>query len=121
MGMNYYAYIPIVEIAINKIELSGFDKYDFLDYKKYPVHICKSSIGWKIHFAYNEGKYYKTWKEFKEWLKDKIIKDENHVEHSSEDFINWIEERDKDETLLPPADFEYILLDGRYFLLRWFA
>jgi hypothetical protein len=41
-----------------------------------PIHIGKSSGGWKFSFNYNNGIYYKNIAEMREWVKDKLIEDE---------------------------------------------
>lgn len=53
-------------------------------------HLGKSSFGWKFHFQYNGGKYYKNIKEFKNWLKDKIIYDEYDRQVSKKDFWDLV-------------------------------
>ena len=54
------------------------------------IHLGKSSAGWKFHFQWNGGKYYKTYPQMLEWLKDKEIIDEYEELCPIEEFIEMI-------------------------------
>jgi len=57
------------------------------------LHLGKASMGWTFSIQANGYKYYKNWKQMKEWLKDKELEDEYGTELSLEDFIVWVESR----------------------------
>ena len=78
MGTNYYA------VGAEKCEECG------RPYDDKEVHLGKSSAGWEFSFAWNEGKYYKNLKEFKEWLSTKTIRNEYGEEISHEEFWDMV-------------------------------
>jgi len=95
MGTNYY-------MKYNLCDKCGrFDE----------IHLGKASAGWRFMLQYNEGKYYKNWKEMKEWLKKMIkggavIKNEYGEEISLDEFINIVESKKKE-----PIDVYYTFID----------
>jgi len=96
MGTNYYAHIKVIDEDIKKLKKDGF-RMDFCCFNKYPIHLGKSSIGWKFYLAYNKGLYYKNWNQMKNWLKGKIIKDEYGRILSLKEFIDLVEVKQKEE------------------------
>lgn len=78
MGTNYYG---IGREACSECNRPYDDK---------EIHIGKSSAGWTFSFAWNDGEYYKTADEFKEWLKKKKIVDEYGREISNEEFWDMV-------------------------------
>lgn len=101
MGTNYY-------MKFNLCDKCGrFDE----------IHLGKASCGWRFMLQYNDGKYYKTWKEMKEWLKDQIekgavIRNEYGEEVSLDEFIEIVESKRHE-----PIDeyFDFIDEDGYRF------
>jgi hypothetical protein len=61
------------------------------------IHLGKSSYGWKFCFNLNGEKYYKNYEELKDFLKDKIIKNEYGEEVSFKEFINLIENKQSEK------------------------
>jgi hypothetical protein len=76
MGTNYY-------VAKNLCECC--DRYD----REY--HIGKSSMGWAFTFQGYKYDNLTTWKLWKEYLKDQIIKDEYGDTISYEEFVEMVE------------------------------
>ena len=76
MGTNYY-------VAKNLCECC--DRYD----REY--HIGKSSMGWAFTFQGYKYDNLTTWKLWKEYLKDKTIKDEYGDTISYEEFVEMVE------------------------------
>ena len=76
MGTNYY-------VAKNLCECCN--RYD----EEY--HIGKSSMGWAFTFQGYKYDNLTTWKLWKEYLKDKIIKDEYGDTISYEEFVEMVE------------------------------
>lgn len=76
MGTNYY-------VAKNLCECCN--RYDE------EFHIGKSSMGWAFSFHGYPTFELKSWKQWKEFLKDQMIKDEYGDTISYEDFVNLIE------------------------------
>ena len=97
MGTNYYTKIKECE------HCGRFEE----------VHIGKSSFGWKFCFALNDKKYYKNFKELKEFLKDKVIKDEYNQEISLEQFLDLVEA--KQDSKNNQTDYEAIDISGYTF------
>jgi len=89
MGTNYYAKIKICSTC-------GRPEQE--------IHLGKMSWGWKFTLQANGFEYYKTWKEMKKWLKGKDIFDEYNEKVTLEDFIKWVEDRQKTRE---PQDAEY--------------
>lgn len=83
MGTNYF-------VKTKKCKHCG--------YKPEWIHLGKSSAGWQFTFQYNGGKYYQNVEEMKEWLKDKIIIDENNRKVSNESFWKMVDEKQKNYT-----------------------
>ena len=94
MGTNYYAYIKKVDDLKEQIE-KILHREIFID--GYPFHLGKSSVGWKFHLQYplNCPQPYHDWLSMKEWLKDKIIKNEYGDEISYKDFVGMVESLQK--------------------------
>jgi len=66
--------------------------------RKDAIHLGKSSAGWKFSLQYNGGKYYKNWKEMKEFLakvEGKIIS-EYGEEITLNEFIKLVEDKQKE-------------------------
>ena len=76
MGTNYY-------VATNHCECC--DRYD----EEY--HIGKSSGGWAFSFRGYRPERLVSWKQWKEFLKDKIIMDEYHERMDYDSFVDMIE------------------------------
>lgn len=76
MGTNYY-------VAKNLCECCN--RYD----REY--HIGKSSMGWAFTFQGYKYDNLTTWKLWKEYLKDQIIKDEYGDTISYEEFVEMVE------------------------------
>ena len=76
MGTNYY-------VATNHCECC--DRYDE------EFHIGKSSVGWAFSFRGYPTFELESWKQWKEFLKDKIIKDEYGDTITYQDFVDLIE------------------------------
>lgn len=76
MGTNYY-------VATNHCECC--DRYD----EEY--HIGKSSMGWAFSFHGYPAERLVSWKQWKEFLKDKIIMDEYHERIDYDWFVEMIE------------------------------
>lgn len=76
MGTNYY-------VATNHCECC--DRYD----EEY--HIGKSSYGWAFSFHGYPAERLVSWKQWKEFLKDKIIMDEYHERIDYDSFVDMIE------------------------------
>lgn len=76
MGTNYY-------VASNHCECC--DRYD----EEY--HIGKSSFGWAFSFRGYRAERLVSWKQWKEFLKDKIIMDEYHERIDYDWFVDYIE------------------------------
>ena len=94
MGTNYYAHIKKVDDLKEQIE-KILHREIFID--GYPFHLGKSSVGWKFNLQYPLGcpQPYYDWLSMKEWLKDKIIKNEYGDEISYEKFVAWVERKQK--------------------------
>jgi len=106
MGTNYYAHIKVIDEDIEKLK-KDTQKFgiDFCCFDNYPIHLGKSSIGWKFHLQYHEGKYYRNWYQMKEWLKDKIIEDEYHHVIPLQKFIAIVEYRKNVKEPQSPEEF----------------
>ena len=76
MGTNYY-------VASNHCECC--DRYD----EEY--HIGKSSYGWAFSFHGYRAERLVSWKQWKEFLKDKIIMDEYRERIDYDWFVEYIE------------------------------
>ena len=76
MGTNYY-------VATNHCECC--DRYD----EEY--HIGKSSYGWAFSFHGYPAERLVSWKQWKEFLKNKIIMDEYHERIDYDSFVDMIE------------------------------
>ena len=100
MGTNYYALLNVCEHC-NKPEKE--------------IHIGKSSYGWTFLFRYHGGEYYETFKEFKKFLKDKVIKDEYGKVITHKDFWETVKVKKKFKTHESHHN-EIINLDGYQFL-----
>jgi hypothetical protein len=98
MGTNYYAHIKKVDELKEQIE-KILHREIFID--GYPFHLGKASVGWKFHLQYPDDNSYHDWPSMKEWLKDKIIKNEYGEEISYEGFIEMVEAMQKIEE--PPV------------------
>jgi hypothetical protein len=81
MGTNYYT-------KINSCDKCG---------RSDDIHLGKSSAGWQFSFQYNRGQHYKSVPQMKEWLKDKIIKDEYGGIISHKAFWKMIDTKQKKE------------------------
>lgn len=68
---------------------------------KQKVHIGKSSMGWKFIFT-PFRKSYESWKEF---LLNRIIKDEYGDRHKPEEFFELVENKQKAATVNYEKDF----------------
>lgn len=57
------------------------------------IHLGKFNVGWKFLLNYNDGKYYKNWREMKQFLRQSkgIVVDEYGNEIDVEEFINTVE------------------------------
>lgn len=80
MGTNYYTKTKTCSTCGHKPE---------------GIHLGKSSAGWQFCFQYNGGKYYKNFKEMKDWLRDKEIEDEYGATLSSDDFFLMVKGEQK--------------------------
>lgn len=76
MGTNYY-------VATNHCECCS--RYD----KEY--HIGKSSMGWAFSFRGYRPERLVSWKQWKEFLKDKVIMDEYGERMTYDSFVDMIE------------------------------
>ncbi len=61
------------------------------------IHLGKSSAGWQFSFQYNGGQYYQNIKEMKDFLKDKIIKDEYDHIVTHDKFWEMVESKQKNK------------------------
>lgn len=95
MGTNYYLMSKNKEFIEDKFG-SNFSLTDS-PYFGYEVHLCKISIGWKISFE--AQKCYKSVKDmcnvFRENKDEFEIYDEYNTKFELEDFLKYIQERDK--------------------------
>lgn len=90
------------------------------------LHIGKSSAGWKFLF-HNVNKYnsfdselelhtFLQWKEFLESNKDIVILNEYDEEISVKDFLNLVEEKQKEKNGEYSKDIDgYRFVDGEFF------
>jgi len=83
MGTNYYT-----KDKTNECECCGRGVEN--------IHLGKSSAGWNFSFQYNDGKYYKNFEEMKRWLKDKVIEDEYGHIITLDEFIAFINIKQKE-------------------------
>lgn len=80
MGTNYYVKTKECPTCHHKPE---------------EIHLGKSSAGWRFSFQYNGGRFYKTVKEMKMWLKDKEIKNEYGEDVSYKSFLQMVAQKQK--------------------------
>lgn len=64
-----------------------------------PIHLGKSSAGWKFLLQANGFEHYKNWKEMKAWLADKVIENEYEERVSVENFVDLVEKKHADPEL----------------------
>lgn len=67
------------------------------------VHLGKHAGGWRFILQWNGGKFYKSWKEMKKWLKEEVKKggkiyNNYNEEVKLKDFIKIVEKTRKDPT-----------------------
>ena len=129
MGTNYYAHIKKVDDLKEQIE-KILHREIFID--GYPFHLGKASVGWKFHLQYPLGcpRPYYDWLSMKEWLKDKIIKNEYGDEISYKNFVGIVESLQKVKQPLNWAKNEWdrkyieenrIIIDGYIFYKNEFS
>ena len=84
MGINYY-------VKTKKCTHCGHEPRS--------IHIGKSSGGWKFSFQYNNGQYYKTADQLKNWIEDNKLKiiDEYGKSITLKKFWNMVQAK-QDET-----------------------
>ena len=94
MSTNYYAHVKKVDDLKKEIE-KLLHREIFIE--GYPFHLGKAAAGWKFCLQYpiEHPQPYHDWPSMKEWLKDKIIKDEYGKEISYEEFIEMVESLQK--------------------------
>jgi len=97
MGTNYYTKIK---------ECKHCGRFE-------EIHLGKSSAGWKFCFNLNGGKYYKNYEELKEFLQDKVIKDEYGKVVSFETFIKLIKNKQSEKN--DQNDYGAINISGYIF------
>jgi hypothetical protein len=83
MGTNYYVHVNLCD-QCNRSE---------------EIHLGKSSAGWHVLLQANGFEYYKTWEGMKEWLADKVIKNEYGDPVKRVDFISLVEGRQRNKEL----------------------
>jgi|GEM_PF-4767749 len=105
MGTNYYTRVN---------ECSHCERYD-------EIHLGKTSSGWKPTLQWNDGKYYSSWKEMKNWLEGMKIYDEYGRRVLVRDFIEIIESHMGERTYENPPDSLIVDSDEFEFLNREFC
>lgn len=112
MGMNYYVKISEPHKCASCSKKHICQK---------TVHIGKSSYGNHFRFAYNKGKYYKTVKQLKRFVKRcKVVYDEDDYKHTPTDFWREVCQKehlaDKDDCVRSGE----MLIDGSIFVIKDF-
>lgn len=97
MGTNYYTRVNECKYC-NRFE---------------EIHLGKSSFGWKFCFNLNGKKYYSDFEELKDFIKNKVIKDEYGNEIDYDSFIDLIEEKQNDKNT--QKDYGAIDISGYVF------
>jgi len=97
MGTNYYTKIKECE------HCGRFEE----------IHLGKSSVGWKFCFNLNGKKYYQNYGELKDFLQDKLIKNEYEEVVSFEKFIELIQ--NKQSAKSDQSDYGAININGYIF------
>jgi hypothetical protein len=85
MGTNYYCYdeTEVCSACNRGAEL---------------IHLGKASFGWKFLFQYNDAKYYSDFEEFCDYIQDKEIVDEYMRPVAVSELLNYIEEKQDQES-----------------------
>ncbi len=88
------------------------------------LHLGKSSMGWKFNFAWNDGEYYKTEAEMREFTRDKKIWNEYDEPISYEDFWKMVDaKKDSPRSMNPDEypDHVHVGEDGTFFMRGEFS
>ena len=86
---EYIGLVDKVDTACDLHELHSKYNEMILDIIPEKVHLGKRSYGWQFLWDYHDGRYFKANLEsIKEFLKDKIIVDENNEVFSLDQFLN---------------------------------
>jgi len=118
MKTNYYElHIKRIDELCEELdkELDKLWVYDFY-INSYPIDIARITEGWKAVLYYNNGRYYKDWKEMKEWmrgLKGAFIMDIEGNVITVEEFIKMVEksQRGKEQN----CDDDFFIIDNYVF------
>jgi len=105
MGTNYY-------VATNHCECC--DRYD----EEY--HIGKSSYGWAFSFRGYRPERLVSWKQWKEFLKDKIIMDEYRERIDYDWFVQFIE-KEKAPGFVNPTGRKNLIHNDEGRASNWFS
>lgn len=119
MGTNYYGRrIPTIvdKSAIVYLVLKGdFNAAIYALKSSDPIHIGKSSAGWRFLFNTNDWDYYKDWQTFCDWLDTVEITSEYGDTKTKDEFIALIKEKELSATQRPTNTDWYIEKDGMQF------
>lgn len=102
MGTNYFGYRRISDAhkEIIRESLNDTKSVHEIMSEYFPIHLCKTSSGWKILWNFNDGKYFEpNKKSLFEFLKTVDIYDEYDRFIPYDEFINKVVEWDKSNKL----------------------
>lgn len=119
MGTNYYGKKIVTETdkqAIALLVLKGdFNAAIYALQSFDPIHIGKSSAGWRFLFNTNDWGYYKDWKSFCDWLDTVEITSEYGDTKTKDELIALIKEKELSATQRPSNTDWYIERGGMQF------
>lgn len=88
------------------------------------VHLGKSSMGWQFNFAWNDGEFYKTEAEMREWTKGRKIYNEYDEPVSYKEFWDLVDSKKSAQRSMNAKEYpDHVIVgvDGTNFMVGEFS